>query len=175
MYKPWHSLLEFEQDLVGFMSLMFLSFNSLSFCLLQVDPQEKKKKKTGRAKRRMQYNRRFVNVVATFGRRRGPNSNAPWTSAATCSCLYLATDTCMDNVMLFCMSWVLSWWNCYCQCKLCVSDNRGELRNTASVRARTGPGVEVITFECRMFRVYGRDAKMPHLCSIFRPLVPIFD
>ena len=43
---------------------------------LQVDPQEKKKKKTGRAKRRMQYNRRFVNVVATFGRKRGPNSNA---------------------------------------------------------------------------------------------------
>ena len=44
---------------------------------LQVDPQEKKKKKTGRAKRRMQYNRRFVNVVATFGKKRGPNSNAP--------------------------------------------------------------------------------------------------
>jgi len=45
--------------------------------LTQVEPQEKKKKKTGRAKRRMQYNRRFVNVVATFGKRRGPNSNAP--------------------------------------------------------------------------------------------------
>ncbi|XP_031557823.1 ubiquitin-like protein FUBI [Actinia tenebrosa] len=43
----------------------------------KVDAQEKKKKKTGRAKRRMQYNRRFVNVVATFGRRKGPNSNAP--------------------------------------------------------------------------------------------------
>lgn len=42
---------------------------------LQVDKQEKKKKKTGRAKRRLQYNRRFVNVVATFGRKRGPNSN----------------------------------------------------------------------------------------------------
>ncbi|KAL3278728.1 hypothetical protein HHI36_016258 [Cryptolaemus montrouzieri] len=42
----------------------------------KVDKQEKKKKKTGRAKRRIQYNRRFVNVVATFGRRRGPNSNA---------------------------------------------------------------------------------------------------
>eukprot|EP00118_Oscarella_pearsei_P024597 m.306376 g.306376 ORF g.306376 m.306376 type:complete len:133 (+) comp41198_c0_seq1:102-500(+) len=41
----------------------------------KVDKQEKKKKKTGRAKRRMQYNRRFVNVVAGFGRRRGPNSN----------------------------------------------------------------------------------------------------
>jgi len=36
---------------------------------------EKKKKKTGRAKRRMQYNRRFVNVVAQFGRKKGPNSN----------------------------------------------------------------------------------------------------
>merc|ERR1712062_410275 len=42
----------------------------------KVDAQEKKKKKTGRAKRRMQYNRRFVNVVATFGRRKGPNSNS---------------------------------------------------------------------------------------------------
>lgn len=43
----------------------------------KVDKQEKKKKKTGRAKRRMQYNRRFVNVVQTFGKRKGPNSNAP--------------------------------------------------------------------------------------------------
>merc|ERR1712179_885773 len=39
----------------------------------KVDPQEKKK--IGRAKRRMQYNRRFVNVVPSFGRRKGPNSN----------------------------------------------------------------------------------------------------
>lgn len=36
----------------------------------------KKKRKTGRAKRRLQYNRRFVNVVAGPGKRRGPNSNA---------------------------------------------------------------------------------------------------
>lgn len=42
----------------------------------KVEPQEKKKKKTGRAKRRMLYNKRFVNVVTTFGRRRGPNANA---------------------------------------------------------------------------------------------------
>lgn len=42
----------------------------------KVDKSEKKKKKTGRAKRRMQYNRRFVNVVAQFGRKRGPNSNS---------------------------------------------------------------------------------------------------
>lgn len=41
----------------------------------KVEKAEKKKKKTGRAKRRIQYNRRFVNVVATFGRRRGPNAN----------------------------------------------------------------------------------------------------
>ncbi|XP_026680509.1 uncharacterized protein LOC103510718 [Diaphorina citri] len=41
-----------------------------------VEKQEKKKKKTGRAKRRVQYNRRFVNVVQTFGRRRGPNANS---------------------------------------------------------------------------------------------------
>lgn len=41
----------------------------------KVEKQEKKKKKTGRAKRRIQYNRRFVNVVQGFGRRRGPNAN----------------------------------------------------------------------------------------------------
>ncbi|XP_014468937.1 PREDICTED: uncharacterized protein LOC106741424 [Dinoponera quadriceps] len=41
----------------------------------KVERQEKSKKKTGRAKRRIQYNRRFVNVVQTFGRRRGPNAN----------------------------------------------------------------------------------------------------
>ncbi|GFG29582.1 hypothetical protein Cfor_04660 [Coptotermes formosanus] len=42
----------------------------------KVDKQEKRKKKTGRAKRRIQYNRRFVNVVQGFGRRRGPNANS---------------------------------------------------------------------------------------------------
>ncbi|KAJ8683040.1 hypothetical protein QAD02_018832 [Eretmocerus hayati] len=41
----------------------------------KVEKQEKSKKKTGRAKRRIQYNRRFVNVVQTYGRRRGPNAN----------------------------------------------------------------------------------------------------
>merc|ERR1711962_949558 len=41
----------------------------------KVDAEEKKKKKTGRAKRRQQYNSRFVNVVVIPGRRRGPNSN----------------------------------------------------------------------------------------------------
>jgi len=42
----------------------------------KVEPKEKKKKPTGRAKRRLQYTRRFVNVVvAGPGRRRGPNSN----------------------------------------------------------------------------------------------------
>merc|ERR1712131_135337 len=38
----------------------------------KVDAEEKKKAKTGRAKRRMQYNRRFVNVVPTFGKKKGP-------------------------------------------------------------------------------------------------------
>jgi len=42
----------------------------------KVDPAEKKKPKTGRAKRRQQYNQRFVSVVVGPGRRRGPNSNA---------------------------------------------------------------------------------------------------
>ncbi|RWS07027.1 40S ribosomal protein S30-like protein [Dinothrombium tinctorium] len=41
----------------------------------KVEKQEKRKKKTGRAKRRMLYNKRFVNIVTTFGRRRGPNTN----------------------------------------------------------------------------------------------------
>ncbi|KAK7082252.1 hypothetical protein SK128_018140 [Halocaridina rubra] len=42
----------------------------------KVDKKEKKKAKTGRAKRRIQYNRRYVNVVATYGKKRGPNSNS---------------------------------------------------------------------------------------------------
>ncbi|EDV48330.1 uncharacterized protein LOC6553472 [Drosophila erecta] len=42
----------------------------------KVEKQEKKKKKTGRAKRRIQFNRRFVNFVHVFGRRRGPNANS---------------------------------------------------------------------------------------------------
>ncbi|XP_037403506.1 FAU ubiquitin like and ribosomal protein S30 fusion b [Pygocentrus nattereri] len=42
----------------------------------KVDKQEKRKKKTGRAKRRIQYNRRFVNVVPTFGKKKGPNANS---------------------------------------------------------------------------------------------------
>lgn len=73
----------------GKFSWLFLFFQVGNFafvfvCLLgkvkgqtpKVEKQEKKKKKTGRAKRRIQYNRRFVNVVSTFGRRRGPNSNS---------------------------------------------------------------------------------------------------
>ncbi|KAM9133216.1 ubiquitin-like FUBI-ribosomal protein eS30 fusion protein isoform 1-T2 [Pangshura tecta] len=42
----------------------------------KVAKQEKKKKKTGRAKRRMQYNRRFVNIVPGFGKKKGPNANS---------------------------------------------------------------------------------------------------
>lgn len=52
-------------------------YNRCLFChIVQVDKQEKKKKKTGRAKRRIQYNRRFVNVVPTFGKKKGPNANS---------------------------------------------------------------------------------------------------
>ncbi|XP_017711472.1 PREDICTED: ubiquitin-like protein FUBI [Rhinopithecus bieti] len=38
--------------------------------------KQEKKKKTHRSKRRMQYNRRFVNVVPTFGKKKGPNANS---------------------------------------------------------------------------------------------------
>merc|ERR1712137_798636 len=45
----------------------------------KVEKQEKAKKKTGRAKKRAQYNRRFVNVVSGFGKKReGQEEN--WTS-----------------------------------------------------------------------------------------------
>eukprot|EP00798_Chlamydomonas_sp_ICE-L_P015624 gene15624-21729_t len=40
----------------------------------KVAPQEKKKKPTGRAVKRVKYNRRFVNVVVGFGKK-GPNQN----------------------------------------------------------------------------------------------------
>lgn len=40
----------------------------------KVAPQEKAKKPTGRACKRVKYNRRFVNVVTGFGKKRGPNS-----------------------------------------------------------------------------------------------------
>ncbi|CAI5712997.1 unnamed protein product [Peronospora destructor] len=40
--------------------------------------EESKKALTGRAKKRWQYNRRFVNVTAGIGGKKlGPNSNAP--------------------------------------------------------------------------------------------------
>uniref|UniRef100_A0A8C4VEJ8 40S ribosomal protein S30 n=1 Tax=Gopherus evgoodei TaxID=1825980 RepID=A0A8C4VEJ8_9SAUR len=38
--------------------------------------KQEKKKKTGSAKRRMQYNRRFVNIVPGFGKKKGPNANS---------------------------------------------------------------------------------------------------
>lgn len=38
--------------------------------------EDKKKALTGRAKKRWQYNRRFVNVVANGAKKVGPNSNA---------------------------------------------------------------------------------------------------
>ena len=38
---------------------------------------EKKKNLTGRAKKRLQYNRRFVNVVVGVGKKRGPNTQPP--------------------------------------------------------------------------------------------------
>ncbi len=45
--------------------------------VLQIDPQEKRKAPRGRAKKRIQYNRRFVNVITGVGGKKlGPNSNA---------------------------------------------------------------------------------------------------
>jgi len=40
----------------------------------KVEKKEKKKAKVGRAKKRMLYNRRFVNVVVGFGKKKGPNA-----------------------------------------------------------------------------------------------------
>ncbi|CAG8611556.1 1400_t:CDS:2 [Paraglomus occultum] len=46
----------------------------------KVEKQDKKKQKTGRAKKRAVYNRRFVNVTLTGGKRRmnpAPTSDRP--------------------------------------------------------------------------------------------------
>lgn len=40
----------------------------------KVAKQDKKKAKVGRNKKRIQYNRRFVNVVVGMGKKKGPNS-----------------------------------------------------------------------------------------------------
>merc|ERR1712028_124828 len=37
--------------------------------------EDNKKQPRGRAKRRLQYNRRFINVVVGMGKKKGPNSN----------------------------------------------------------------------------------------------------
>ncbi|CAD6189558.1 unnamed protein product [Caenorhabditis auriculariae] len=42
----------------------------------KVEKQEKRKKKRGRAFRRIQYTRRFINVATGPGKKRGPNSNS---------------------------------------------------------------------------------------------------
>ena len=42
----------------------------------KVAKQEKKKKKTGRAKRQMQYNWCFVNVVSTFVKKKCPDTKS---------------------------------------------------------------------------------------------------
>ena len=40
----------------------------------KVAKMEKKKVQVGRAKKRLQYNRRFVNVVVGVGKKKGPNT-----------------------------------------------------------------------------------------------------
>ncbi|XP_058282270.1 ubiquitin-like FUBI-ribosomal protein eS30 fusion protein [Hylobates moloch] len=40
---------------------------------LKVEKKKKKKKMTGRVKRWIQYNQRFVNIVPTFGKKKVPN------------------------------------------------------------------------------------------------------
>lgn len=43
----------------------------------KVEPQDKPKSQTGRAAKRAQYNRTFVNVEASpMGKKKGPNSNS---------------------------------------------------------------------------------------------------
>ena len=42
----------------------------------RVAKQEKKKTTTGRAKKRVQYNLCFVNVVPAFGKKKGPSANS---------------------------------------------------------------------------------------------------
>eukprot|EP00019_Armaparvus_languidus_P009823 CAMPEP_0168580152 /NCGR_PEP_ID=MMETSP0420-20121227/635_1 /TAXON_ID=498008 /ORGANISM="Pessonella sp." /LENGTH=73 /DNA_ID=CAMNT_0008614231 /DNA_START=80 /DNA_END=301 /DNA_ORIENTATION=+ len=48
----------------------------------KVEVEEKTKQLTGRAKRRAQYNKRFINVPTGPGRRPGPNNNAARIAAA---------------------------------------------------------------------------------------------
>uniref|UniRef100_A0A3Q2KXW8 40S ribosomal protein S30 n=1 Tax=Equus caballus TaxID=9796 RepID=A0A3Q2KXW8_HORSE len=38
--------------------------------------KQEEKKETGQAKQWMQYNRHFVNIVPTFGKKKGPNANS---------------------------------------------------------------------------------------------------
>jgi small subunit ribosomal protein S30e len=53
----------------------------------KVAPTEKKKKKTGRAKKRMLYNRRFVTQVVGFGGKRGVLSTV---LSACCILIHIA-------------------------------------------------------------------------------------
>ena len=48
---------------------MIAGRGSLTVCV-QVEPQEKKKTPKGRAKKRLTYTRRFVNVTLTGGKRK---------------------------------------------------------------------------------------------------------
>jgi len=43
----------------------------------KVAPQEKSKKKTGRAKKRIQYNKRYNAILIPGQKKRSPNSNQP--------------------------------------------------------------------------------------------------
>jgi len=42
----------------------------------KIDKTEKSKHKTGRSKKRMQFNKRFVNVVVGAGKKKGPNAQS---------------------------------------------------------------------------------------------------
>jgi hypothetical protein len=65
-----------------------------SFLIMQVEPQEKKKKTPkGRAKKRMTYTRRFVNVTMTGGKRKVRTSTLT------------ATLIALDSIP-FCNGWV---------------------------------------------------------------------
>ena len=64
------SQLNIEQTLPSFIQKSARTYVDILCQLTQVEPQEKKKTPKGRAKKRITYTRRFVNVTMTGGKRK---------------------------------------------------------------------------------------------------------